>query len=171
MRPPLLGYVDRLSGRAGDTLEFKVSSASAAAYHARLVRIVCADPNPAGPGIQEEHVASALEGSYASRVQDFFPGSHVEVRVGDEIALPKCFTVVANIWPTLPGDGAQCIVSLVDANAAPLVSIGLDSQAHLLARIGNDDCIPRWISILPFCALQDLISWSIHLVVQVPVLA
>ena len=57
---PLLGYTDRLSGRPGDEIAFKVSSAAADPYRASLVRVICADPNPAGPGLQLEEVGPAL---------------------------------------------------------------------------------------------------------------
>ena len=53
---PLIGYAEKLSGRTGDTIEFKVSSASQEPFHANLVRIICTDPNPAGPGLIEEEV-------------------------------------------------------------------------------------------------------------------
>jgi len=57
---PLLGYTDKLSVRAGDTVGFKVSSLSDNPYSAELVRVICADPNPDGPGIIEEPVASSI---------------------------------------------------------------------------------------------------------------
>ena len=72
---PLIGYCDRLSGRPGDTIEFKVSSIAAASFTARLYRSISADPNPAGPGIIERAVPSAMDGSYPSRIQAFHPGS------------------------------------------------------------------------------------------------
>ena len=58
----LIDYTNRLSVRAGESIEFKVSSLSRDPYHARLVRVVCADPNPAGPGLIENPVASEFEG-------------------------------------------------------------------------------------------------------------
>lgn len=64
---PLTGYADRLSVAPGETIAFEVSSTARAPYRARLVRVICGDPNPAGPGIQERPVPSPLEGSYARR--------------------------------------------------------------------------------------------------------
>ena len=46
--PPLLGYADQLSARPGETVEVKVSSYLEGEYTARLVRTICADPNPEG---------------------------------------------------------------------------------------------------------------------------
>ena len=50
---PLTGYADRFSVAPGETIEFKVSSAAAEPYEARLVRVISGDPNPAGPGINQ----------------------------------------------------------------------------------------------------------------------
>jgi N,N-dimethylformamidase len=66
---PLIGYGDRLSVRPGETIEFKVSNQNPAPFEASLVRIICADSNPAGPGIQEVPVAADFAGSYPSRAQ------------------------------------------------------------------------------------------------------
>ena len=66
---PLIGYVDKLSARPGDTLNFKVSSTGDEPFDAQLIRIICADPNPDGPGIIHEEITSDLDGSYPSRPQ------------------------------------------------------------------------------------------------------
>jgi N,N-dimethylformamidase len=46
---PLIGYVDRFSARPGERIAIKVSSQLDRPYRADLVRIIHADPNPAGP--------------------------------------------------------------------------------------------------------------------------
>ena len=74
---PLLGYVDRLSARPGDTLSFKVSSLSDKPFKARLTRSISADPNPEGVGIIEEDASEFFPSqSFASRYQSFSPGSY-----------------------------------------------------------------------------------------------
>ena len=55
---PLIGYVDRFSARPGERIAVKVSSQSDQPYRADLVRIIHADPNPAGPGIKLEQIVS-----------------------------------------------------------------------------------------------------------------
>ena len=70
---PLIGYGDRLSVRPGETIEFKVSSQDPAPFEASLVRIVCADPNPAGPGIQEVPVAADFAGSWLLTLNSIVP--------------------------------------------------------------------------------------------------
>ncbi|MEM7291919.1 MAG: N,N-dimethylformamidase beta subunit family domain-containing protein [Pseudomonadota bacterium] len=111
---PLIGYTDKLSARPGDTIAFKVSSESSEDFHARLVRVICADPNPAGPGIVEEEIEAAFAGSYPSRPQQLHAGSRVVVDLVDAPTL-NSFTVCALIWPTLIGSGAQCIVAMASS--------------------------------------------------------
>lgn len=112
---PLIGYTDRLSGRPGDTIEFKVSSRYKAPYDAALVRIICADPNPAGPGMIEKPVDSDLNGAYPSRLQPFYPGSHGSAAVTGLFHAAGSFSLVATIWPSTPGGGRQGILSCRDA--------------------------------------------------------
>ncbi|MGI9524154.1 MAG: N,N-dimethylformamidase beta subunit family domain-containing protein [Hyphomicrobiaceae bacterium] len=115
---PLLGYTNQLSGRPGDVIDFKVSSLSNRDFHARLVRVICADPNPEGPGIIEEEVVADFAGSYTSREQAFSPGSYIQfdrpinVPQGDGLRLDSM------IWPTLIGRGMQTIIAVGELELA-----------------------------------------------------
>jgi len=108
---PLVGYTDKLSVHAGDTVNFKVSSLATKPYKAHLVRVISADPNPAGPGIIEQSIPSSIDGSYAGREQRFYPGSWAR---SDDKLKQKNLSVVsvsANIFPTLPDHGTQTIIA------------------------------------------------------------
>ena len=61
---PLTGYSDRLSAAPGERIAFKVSSAAAGPYRARLARVIHADPNPAGPGVKIEDLAHAIRDEF-----------------------------------------------------------------------------------------------------------
>jgi len=126
---PLLGYSDRLSGRPGDQIAFKVSSLAQAPYHASLVRVICADPNPAGPGFQLEDVDLSFGGEFPSRSQPFFPGSHAVVRVDGRIPPIASLTIAATIWPTTPEKPGQGIFSCGDKDGNPILSLCLDRGA------------------------------------------
>jgi hypothetical protein len=63
---PLTGYADRFSVAPGEKIAFKVSSTASTPYQARLVRVICSDPNPTGPGIKEEDLAAVFTGTYPS---------------------------------------------------------------------------------------------------------
>ncbi|WJI38343.1 MULTISPECIES: hypothetical protein [Mesorhizobium] len=71
----LIGYTNRLSARAGENIEVKVSSNFSSDYAADLVRIISADPNPEGAGLDVRRVPSSFEGTYTSIAKPTRPGS------------------------------------------------------------------------------------------------
>lgn len=109
---PLLGYVDHLSARPGDTLEFKVSSLSANPFNARLVRSISADPNPEGPGIVEEDASPYFAPqSFASVARAFAAGSY-GIAQGTVTADPaSSITLSATVYPTLHAGQVQTVLS------------------------------------------------------------
>ncbi len=96
---PLVGYLDRLSARPGEAIAVKVSSQWDAPYEADLVRIIHADPNPAGPGMKLEPVPSGFAGSYPSRAQPVTPGSYGVVTA--KLAVPDGGTIRLRVQPGL----------------------------------------------------------------------
>ena len=96
---PLVGYLDRLSGRAGDVIAVKISSQLTEPYTADLVRIIHADPNPAGPGMKLEDLPSAFAGSYPSRAQSVTPGSYGVVDAA--LAVPEGGSIRFRVQPGL----------------------------------------------------------------------
>ncbi|MGI9503652.1 MAG: N,N-dimethylformamidase beta subunit family domain-containing protein, partial [Geminicoccaceae bacterium] len=109
---PLLGYSDKLSGRPGDVIAFKVSSHVHEDFSAKLVRVISADPNPEGPGLIEEDVAADFWGEYPSRPQPFFPGSFVRIDKSLTLAGVHALTLEAVIWPTLINGGEQTVLTV-----------------------------------------------------------
>ncbi len=127
----LVGYADRLSGRPGDVIEFKISSQLEKDYEARLVRVISADPNPDGPGMIEEEVGADFAGSYASRSQPFYPGSYVKIDGRLPPPGEQGLTLEAVIWPTLINNREQVILAVGDM---ALVLLG---DGALGGRLGN----------------------------------
>jgi N,N-dimethylformamidase len=111
----LIGYTDRISVRSGEKISFKVTSAGPGPYHAMLVRIVRGDPNPGGPPPKFEDMSDLFDGRFASRTQHAWPGSYGLVDVAKDAKLPAALHVEALIWPTLPEDGPQTVISRRDA--------------------------------------------------------
>lgn len=116
-RVPLVGYTDRLSARAGETIQFKLSAEghdrrNPARVKSWLTHCISADPNPAGPGIIERSAErwyraeefsateqAVLAGSYGiSRVISLTPGA-TEIRLQ------------VTLWPTLFSGSEQCVLS------------------------------------------------------------
>jgi len=78
---PITGYLDRLSGRPGAVLRAHVSVRDAIPFRARLVRVISADANPAGPGVRFEDCSARFDGS--------FPGIRKPIRLGSHGLVPK----------------------------------------------------------------------------------
>ena len=114
MTAPLTGYADRISVRAGEKISFKVSSVGPGPYNAMLVRIVRGDPNPGGPAQKLEDESELFDGRFASRQQHAWPGSYALIERAADVKLPAALSVEALIWPTLPEDGPQTVVSRRD---------------------------------------------------------
>jgi N,N-dimethylformamidase len=111
----LIGYSDRISVRAGEKIAFKVSSAGPDPYNATLVRIVRGDPNPGAPPPKLDELSDLFDGRFASRLQHAWPGSYGLVEGAKDQKLPASLSVEALIWPTLPDDGPQTVISRRDA--------------------------------------------------------
>ncbi|GAB5467916.1 MAG: N,N-dimethylformamidase [Rhodospirillales bacterium] len=129
--PPLLGYADRLSARPGETLSFKVSSASTAPFTARLVRSISADPNPAGQGIVEEDASVFFPPrSLPSVARPFCPGSYAIARSAITVAPGAEVTLSARVFPTLRSKRRQSLLAIgaldlhLDPQGAVCVTLG-----------------------------------------------
>ena len=135
---PITGYADRYSVAPGQSIAFKVSSTAPEDYEARLVRVICGDPNPAGPGIREQPVEAAFAGRYRSRVQPIHNGSWARVAATAPLDTLRSFTVTATIWPTLPGlSRRQGLVSRIDAATGAGFTLEIDEAGALAAALGD----------------------------------
>lgn len=134
----LAGYVDRLSARPGETLNFKLSNATGAPVEARLVRVISADPNPAGPGIREEPLAVDL----APMIVGEHPvpqGSSGQVPVGDALAALASFTLTLRVMPTLLPEGTErAVVSWMAPDASRGFALTVNPAGCLVAHLGRD---------------------------------
>ncbi|CAN5632929.1 large subunit of N,N-dimethylformamidase [soil metagenome] len=103
----ITGYSDRIYCRPGETLEFKVNC-EAPRYHADIVRIICGDTNPDGPGVKEVVIDTPVSGPHAGRLQSIRAGSYVEV---PNVPALDSFSVEAYTWPTTPTKGIQGLIT------------------------------------------------------------
>ncbi len=135
---PITAYADRYSVAPGETIAFKVSSAAAEDYEARLVRVISGDPNPAGPGMREQPVDAAFAGRYPSRVQPIHSGSYVRVAGAAPMDALRSFTVSAVIWPTLPALARrQGLVSRIDAATGAGFTLEIDEEGSVAATLSD----------------------------------
>ena len=132
---PIAGYADRWSVGQNENIEFKVSSQFSKPYSVRLVRIVCADPNPDGPGIIEEDMSSVFSGEFPSRKQDIQLGSYGIVSINRRLSHPGGYTIAVTIWPTLADAGVQGILCLQDESGNRLIELRINSVGQVAAVI------------------------------------
>jgi N,N-dimethylformamidase len=135
---PLIGYSDRLSARPGDTIAFKVSCTASEPYTAKLVRITCGDPNPAGPGIKETDVLADFAGTYPSRPQGVRLGSYAEIDAGAAFDGVDRLTFAATIWPTLPRREGQAVLSRFDPETKTGMAL-MVGPSGVEVRVGQED--------------------------------
>ncbi len=146
----LAGYADRLSVRPGETISFKLSNATGAPVKAELVRVICADPNPAGPGIRGEKLA--VEFPEMTVAEHPVPrGSHGTVDLGDTLAGLGDFTLVLTVQPTRLPEATSAILAIDGLGGG--LALTLDNAARLTARLGDATitteplAIRQWVDV------------------------
>ena len=105
----LVGYTDRMTVAPGERLTCMVSCEEPQ-YVASLVRLRHGDPDPAGPGVLEQPVPSAIDGTYPGTRQELQPGSYGIVRRGVPLPDAAGFGLVVWALPTRLPSGRQVIM-------------------------------------------------------------
>ena len=153
-RPPitLIGYADHITVRPGETIQFMVSSDTGAGYEAEIVRLICGDVNPQGPGYKEERVKTSVSGRYRGRRQEISAGSHVVVPGSPALT---SLSVAAMIWPTLPGDGVpqSLLANFSDEERRGFV-LRLDEAGAVALSVGDGRRVETVSTALPVRARE-----------------
>lgn len=106
----ITAYADRISAAPGETIKFMVNC-EAPAFKADIVKLICGDMNPDGPGYKEKVVKTGATGKYKGRRQIIHAGSFVEIEPSEAFQNLESFTLQAFIWPTTPEKGRQAIIA------------------------------------------------------------
>ncbi|MGH6717856.1 MAG: N,N-dimethylformamidase beta subunit family domain-containing protein [Alphaproteobacteria bacterium] len=134
----IAGYADKISVAPGERIEFKVSCEPGVGdYRAAIVRVVCGDGQPAGPGLKLHHVPSAVDGAHQGRHQPIAIGSWLRVPAGPALARIASFTVQAMIWPTTAAKGWQGLLGWWSEPRECGFGLFIDDHAELLLAIGD----------------------------------
>ena len=144
---PLTGYADRLSVRPGETIRFHVANATGADVDAEVVRVVCADANPAGPGIIVEPVASSLTARATARPERSPHGSYARIEDPGRCLGEGSFSVTCRVSPTRVAGTRRTIVSRTDG-AGGGFALAIDEHGRLCASIG-DGASMRDVAVVP----------------------
>jgi N,N-dimethylformamidase len=122
----LIGYTDRWSAAPGERIQLMVS-ATASPVTVQTVRLRHGDPNPAGPGLRAEPVASPADGNY--------PCSPQTVKSGSFAVLDAAPAGGSNLsvwaWTRLPARGRRQVLLarghfelFLDATGLPSIKFG-----------------------------------------------
>lgn len=129
---PITGYAENWSVRQGDTLRFMISVTGGGRYRARVARVICGDPNPAGPGYRDVTMPCAMAGEHQGTEQPVHIGSWVDVPAVDLGDGSAPLTLLATIWPTLAERGDQAVLCCTGNGVS--VTLGV-SQAGAFCRL------------------------------------
>lgn len=123
----ITAYADEISVAPGETINFMVNCEEKS-FKADIVKLICGDLSPDGPGYKEKPVRTNANGTYKGRKQVIHSGSFVEIPASAELGELDSFTLQAFIWPTTPDKGAQTIISNYSErkNAGAVLGIGAE---------------------------------------------
>lgn len=137
--PPIAGYLDRLSRRPGERFTGHVSLRTPGPCRVRILRVVSADPNPAGPGMDLRPMAELPELRFDGRHQPVQLGSHALIRGGPRFGAeePRCWSALVWMRGEQPaatvlsaeGDGA---VTLRAGTTGAEAEVTIDGVTHRL---------------------------------------
>ena len=137
-RTTIVGYSDRIAVKAGERIDFKVSCEDDAPnFRAGILRVICGDHHPDGPGLKLEPVEVSMADEYRACRQLIHAGSCVVVPGTPDLGALPGFTVLALIWPTLPDRGPQAILSQWLDETGSGFMLHIDAGGHLAATLGD----------------------------------
>lgn len=127
---PITGYTDRLSVRPGERLAVKVSTLEPEDYRASVIRIVHADPNPAGPGLRYEPQDFDLAERYPARFQAIDRGSYARVPADPRFSGPRLLIDLL-VQPWLLRDTPATLIACIGADGHGWSLNAADQGLHL----------------------------------------
>lgn len=131
--PSLIGYVSPLSAKAGQILEFKISSAGDKDICAQVLKLDCCDPNPNGPGLKSFEVPFGLKPRYQAAEQTAHMGSCL---FGPLPQIPESSELILTLLvkPTLCSSCDQTIYSLQNLDGSAGMAL-IYRQGVLIVRL------------------------------------
>ncbi len=132
----IVGYSDRYSVRAGDTIRFMVSC-ELPSYNADIVRLIHGDVNPEGPGFKEKLVQNV--GTLSGQFQELVAGSYAVVPDNPLLRLKESFTLSAWVSATTPSKSSQGVLTKWSDSDGTGYGLVLDGDNGLTLWIGSSD--------------------------------
>lgn len=153
----ILGYADKRTLRAGDSIGFMVSAEGLGRFRAQIVRLRAPDagPPPHMPQYCADPVHHPMNGEYRARVQPLRPGSYVAVDAWT-VDPSAPFTLTMRLEPTLLTPNGHALVSTLSSAGTTGIEIGLDGAGQLYMQVGTGAGPVTWHSGL-YCTAR---RWS-----------
>jgi N,N-dimethylformamidase len=127
--PGVIGYVDALTARPGETVTLRISVLDPARrYRAGLVRLISGETGPKGPGLREEAIPSNIDGEHDGETQYTDAGSYAIVE--DLPALTGSIEVGLLVRPGVLGGAVQTLMArgplrlVLDTDGAAPLAVG-----------------------------------------------
>ncbi len=145
---PITGYLDRFSHRPGEEFSAYVSVRDGGAYRARLVRVVCGDPNPAGPGMRIEDLSGVFDRTVEGRRQAITPGSYGLIERAPNRTVSGAVTWTALIYTAAPS-GPAAILSQESQSAQLILLAGAAGAVLRLRYDGGTFALATQVPMQP----------------------
>jgi len=139
--PRVIGYADPLSVAPGEPIRFMVGTLDGPRrYRAEVVRLVCGDTGPGGPGLKTVRLPTSIEGEHDGTPQLIDAGSYAIVEHPEAFGALGRFTLHAFIQPTLvpvrPSPRRQVVMGTWAADRGSGFALMLDETGALAFLIG-----------------------------------
>jgi N,N-dimethylformamidase len=146
-------YTDKLSVKAGDTLNVMASADATETIRAQLVRLIHGDEHPDGPGFMEQPVASPVDRDWPVRKQYIQKGNFLRVADADNKLAPTGpITLHAYIFPTLAEAGRQMLLGRWSVDGTSGFGLGINPSGRLEFWVGNGtatDALAAEVKLIP----------------------
>jgi len=136
--PEILGYSSRRSVRAGESIDFFVSSQLNEKYDAQIIRLISPDIGPIGPPFKYFPIDAPLNGRHDGLHQSILPGSYAYIP--GPIPTNNEFSIKLLVFPTLIDSRAQTIVEFSSLQGSRL-RLTLSTEFGLQAVFESDSTI------------------------------
>nr|WP_309502777.1 N,N-dimethylformamidase beta subunit family domain-containing protein [uncultured Roseovarius sp.] len=130
----VIGYADPMVTHSQETVAFKLSADRPVRASIEIVRFLCADPLPTGPGVEYELIETIAQDRLLDRYQKVPAGSYAILPY--KSSEPR-FTIGLLVWPTLIGKQEQTILSRWDSTAEQGICLTITAEGELALTVSG----------------------------------
>jgi N,N-dimethylformamidase len=147
---PITGYLDRFSHRAHETFTAHVSAEHPSRARAKLVRVVCGDPNPQGPGLRLDDMAHVFTTEFDADTQPIHLGSCGVVPTGPVRDAGAACTWTVLAWMAAAGPARVAMAERQGA-VSVILRVGAQGAAASLSWPGGEAEIATGVVMRRLC--------------------